>query len=385
MTRPPLETTGRPSLEAPSPALCRQESLLRNLVDSSVDGIFVCEVDGRIVLFNRGAERLLGYTAEEATAGLDVSALFAPGTAAAVLECMRSGKHGGVGQLTRHEVTAIAKGGAEIPVSLSGGILYDEAGREEAVFGIFRDLRKLQEIQQRLLQSEKMAGLGRLAAGVAHEINNPLSGILLFGHLVLERLGEAHPVAEDLRVVIREAERCKEIVAELLQFSQKGEPRHESVNVNEEVRRALSVVSKLPLWQGLELRLELEEGLSPIWGDATKFGQVVTNLLVNAAQALEGQGRVTVCSRHRRDQDLVELVVSDNGPGIAPEIQSKIFDPFFTTRAAKGGTGLGLSLCYAAVKEHKGTIRVESRPGQGATFRVWVPALQIAVANDEAL
>lgn len=382
---PGASDDARPSapMYLPFSELAIQSTFLRNLVDSSVDGIIANDLKGKIFLYNQGAHRILGYLAKEAVDHLSVQQLFAPGTPRTILSRMRSDDYGGVGKLTRHEVATFAKDGTEIPVSLSGGLLYDEQGHEVAVFGIFRDLRELRDIQQRLMQSEKMAGLGRLAAGVAHELNNPMSGIMLFAHLVLEELGDNHPVAADLRVVIRETERCKEIVSDLLLFSQKGEARHESVDVNASVLRALDDVSKLPLWSGLEVRLLLEDGLSRIWGDSVRFGQVIVNLLVNAAQALAGPGCVTISSHHRQDGDIVELEVTDNGPGITPDIQGKIFDPFFTTKAAAGGTGLGLSLVYAIVKEHKGTIRVESAPGGGATFRLRIPAMHLAFVNHD--
>jgi signal transduction histidine kinase len=233
-----------------------------------------------------------------------------------------------------------------------------------------------------LLQSEKMAGLGRLAAGVAHEINNPMAGIMLYSQLVLEKVGEDHEVAEDLRVIVHEAERCKQIVGDLLEFSHQTTYEQTGVNVNEQIEKALNVLKKQPLFHNIEVVLKLHPDLSAIRGNAIRLNQVIMNIIVNAAQAMEGSGRLTIVSQLRSRGGLVEIRISDTGPGIAPDVLEQIFDPFFTTKLDGEGTGLGLSVSYAIVKEHRGSIRVESEPGQGATFSLRFPVLrQAAVAQ----
>jgi PAS domain S-box-containing protein len=324
--------------------LHRRNTFFHNLIESSVDGIMAADMKGNIILFNSGAQRILGYSKEEAFSQLHTTRLYPEGEARDILRRMRSNDYGGKGLLQRHELIAITKDGRQIPMSISGGIIYD--GKEEiATYGIFTDLRGIQKIEadlqqthKMLLQSEKMAGLGRLAAGVAHEINNPMSGITLYSNLLLERLGEDHPAAEDLHVIINETERCKQIVSDLLEF--------------------------------------LEGELSRIWGNAIRLNQVFTNIIVNAIQAMEGRGKLTIITRHRSKRGIVEIVITDTGPGIEKEILSEIFDPFFTTKAQDGGTGLGLSVSYAIVREHKGSIRVESTLGKGTSFTLRFPILQ---------
>jgi PAS domain S-box-containing protein len=369
--------------------LQRQNNFFHNLIESSVDGIIAADMKGRIILFNSGAQNMLGYTKEEAYE-LHVSRLYPEGVARELLRKMRSDDYGGRGKLLRHELIGITKDGHYIPMSLSGGIIYD-GKTEVATFGIFTDLRAIRKIEQdleqtskALVQSEKMAGLGRLAAGVAHEINNPMSGIMLYSNLILEQLGESHGAAADLKIIVHEAERCKQIVNDLLEFSHQTGHEQAAVDVNEQLRKSLGILHKQPLFDDIEVALNLEEGLSKIKGNAVRLNQVFINIMVNAAQAMKGSGVLTLTTRHRSGRHVVEVKIADTGPGMDKEVVSQIFDPFFTTKANEGGTGLGLSVSYAIVKEHQGTIHVESEPGAGATFILHFPAAPEA-ADGEAL
>ncbi len=234
----------------------------------------------------------------------------------------------------------------------------------------------LEQTHEMLLQSEKMAGLGRLAAGVAHEINNPMAGIMLFSNLVKEQLGDDHAAAGDMNVIINEAERCKQIVADLLEFSHQTSYEQTGVDVEVQIRKALDILLKQPIFHNIKLDLQIEPELSRIFANPIRLNQVFMNLIVNAAQAMQGNGALTIMARHRSNQDIVEICFKDSGPGMPKEIQNQIFDPFFTTKTDSGGTGLGLSVSYAIVREHKGTIRVNSEQGQGTTFTLRFPALQ---------
>ena len=373
------EITPRKKLAA---ELRQHSAFFQNLIDSSVDGIIAADMKGKLIVFNQGAQKMLGYTGEEALNSLHVTQLYPEGLARELMDHMRSEEYGGKGKLFRHKLTAVTKSGRMIPMSLSGGIVYDR-GKETASFGIFTDLREIQKIEQdleqthkMLLQSEKMAGLGRLAAGVAHEINNPMSGIMLYSNLILEQLEEGDPIIEDLKVINNEAQRCKQIVADLLEFSHQTTYEGSGVDLNEQLHKALVLIVKQPLFHNIEIMLDLEEGLSRIWGNPIRLNQVLMNIIMNAAQAMEGKGTLTLTSRHRAYRDMVEVCIGDDGPGIDEKTLTQIFDPFFTTKVQGEGTGLGLSVSYAIVKEHKGTIRVESRVGEGATFYLRFPVLQ---------
>ena len=367
--------------------LRRRNSFFHNLIDSSVDGIIAADMKGNFLLINKGAQSLLGYDEEEALS-LHVTDLYKKGGAYQLIKRMRSDAFGGRGRLLRHELDVKHKNGNDIPVSFSGGILYDK-DQEIATFGLFTDLRAMQQIEEdleqthnMLMQSEKMAGLGRLAAGVAHEINNPMSGIMLYAKLVQEELGEDHQLNEDLETIIREAERCKIIVADLLEFSHQTTYEMELVELNEVIHKTITVLQHQPIFHNISVEMELEETLPQIYGNPIRLNQVVMNIIVNAAQAMKGNGSLRIVSRCRANQDINEISITDSGPGIKNDLLGKIFDPFFTTKATGEGTGLGLSVSYAIIKEHKGTIRVKSSPESGTTFMLRFPVVMESLTGD---
>ncbi len=360
--------------------LRRRNAFFQNLIDSSVDGIIASDMRGHIVLFNSGAHALLGYD-EQDTLSLHVTKLYNEGVAYELIKRMRSDDFGGKGKLLRQQMIVKHKNGMDIPVSFSGGIIYDH-DQEIATFGLFTDLRALQKIEENLehthkmlMHSEKMAGLGRLAAGVAHEINNPMSGIMLYANLVQEELGEEHPLSADLQTIIHEAERCKVIVADLLEFSHQNTYEMELVDLNDVIQKTLTILQHQPLFQNVTIIRQLDPELPPIYGNATRLNQVVMNIVVNGAQAMSGKGRLRITSRTRSNKDLNEISIEDSGPGIEDDLLEKIFEPFFTTKETGEGTGLGLSVSYAIVKEHKGSIRVTSTSKTGTTFTLKFPVV----------
>jgi len=372
-----IDITTRKKLEA---RLRRRNAFFHNLIESSVDGIIASDMRGNLIIFNQSAQVLLGYDEQEKFK-LHVSGLYKEGVAKTILRRMRSDEFGGKGKLRHQELIVKHKDGHDIPVSFSGGIIYDK-DQEIATFGIFTDLRAMLQIEEdleqthnMLMQSEKMAGLGRLAAGVAHEINNPMSGIMLYSNLIKEELGDDHSAAEDLQTIINEAERCKVIVADLLEFSHQTSYEMALIDLNEVLRKTLTVIQNQPLFQNIEFKLHLEENLPPIFGNSIRLNQVILNIIVNGAQAMDGRGEFNITSRTRANHDINELIINDSGPGIEENMLDQIFEPFFTTKATGEGTGLGLSVSYAIVKEHKGSIRVLSAPGEGTTFTLRFPAV----------
>ena len=379
-----IDITQQKNLEG---ELRRRNAFFHNLIDSSVDSIIASDMKGHIMLFNQEAQSLLGYN-EEDIKSLHVTQLYNEGVAYELIKRMRSSHFGGNGKLLRHDLIVKHKDGHDIPVSFSGGIIYDR-GQEIATFGLFTDLRAMQQIEEdleqshrMLMQSEKMAGLGRLAAGVAHEINNPMSGIMLYANLVQEELGGDHPLACDLQTIIHEAERCKVIVADLLEFSHQTTYEMEPVDLNEVIQKTLTILQHQPLFQNVQIIRELSQDLPPIYGNAIRLNQVVMNIVVNAVQAMDGNGRVHITSRTRANQDINEITIQDSGPGIDNDLLEKIFDPFFTTKATGEGTGLGLSVSYAIVKEHKGSIRVTSSPETGTTFTLRFPVVMETLTGE---
>jgi two-component system, NtrC family, sensor kinase len=241
---------------------------------------------------------------------------------------------------------------------------------------------QLQQAHQRLLQSDRLASLGQLAASVAHEINNPLSGVLNYSALMTRILrdGGIPPdrVVEFrgyLERVSEQTARAGRIVSDLLAFSRRSKPHRAAADLNAVVRTTVSLVSHKLKLMGVEVDLQLDESLPPLCCDASQMQQVALNLVMNAAESTRGRGhgRVTVRSSLAAQGETVRLVVADDGEGIPPDLVDRVFDPFFTTKEEGKGLGLGLAVVYGIVQEHGGTIDIDSRLGSGTTFTVGLP------------
>jgi signal transduction histidine kinase/CheY-like chemotaxis protein len=241
---------------------------------------------------------------------------------------------------------------------------------------LYRDITGERLIQSKLLQAEKMAALGQLVSGIAHELNNPLTGIMGYAQLLLSRPLDGREAAEARRI-FEEAERAGRIVKNLLLFAREKKPERKPVDLNEIIERTLALRSYELNVHNIAIERELDAELSPVLADAHQMQQVVLNLLVNAEQAIQqGRGRGRISVRTRRVSAMrMALEVSDDGPGIDPEIASRIFDPFFTTKPVGVGTGLGLSIVYGIVQEHGGEVTAETRPGEGTDFVIELPML----------
>jgi signal transduction histidine kinase len=228
------------------------------------------------------------------------------------------------------------------------------------------------QAQRALVHSAKMAAFGQLGAGIAHEVNNPLAGILGHAQLAIRRLGPENPAKASLDLIAQETRRCSDIIKNLLRFARQDTPQFQPVNANEAVGAALSIVDHQLSLHGIRIVRELGESLPQVNGDINQLQQVLVNLAINAQQAMAGQrGELSVRTRAVGGQVLIEL--QDSGPGISSELQKKIFEPFFTTKAAGQGTGLGLSVSYGIIESHGGRIEVRSSPGHGATFVISLP------------
>ncbi|HUI53872.1 MAG TPA: cache domain-containing protein [Bryobacteraceae bacterium] len=233
---------------------------------------------------------------------------------------------------------------------------------------------ELVAMQARVAQSERLASLGMLAAGVAHEVNNPLGGILALTGLTVEEMKKDDPNRENLEEVIRQTERCRDIVKGLLEFSRQSKGNTEPVDLNKVLEDTLSLVGKQALFFNIDVVCRLEPDLPPVVADRSQFQQVFINVLMNAVQAMNERGTITVVTRHNSFANTVEVAISDTGKGIPPEEIDRIFDPFFTTKESGHGTGLGLSIAYGIVTTHRGSISVQSEVGKGSTFTIRMPA-----------
>ena len=355
-------------------------SFLNNIIRSSADGIVVVDNEGKILIFNEGAERILGYTAEEVIGNpIATSRIYRPEVAREIMRRMRSSEYGPPGKLTSLRVTLVRKDGEEVPVSFSSAIIKKD-DREMGSVGIFSDLRErlrirreLEEAKIQLLQAEKIASVGRLAAGVAHEINNPLSGILLFADILMNDLAENPQWSADLKEIIDQTLRCKHIVTRLLEFSRQSVGQRVPYDINMIIDRSVELLARQALFQDVSFMVDLQPDIPEMTGDPGQLQQVFTNLIINGGSAVSGKGRIVITSRFDPECEEVSLQFGDTGPGISPEVMDKIFEPFFTTKRPGEGTGLGLSVAYGIIQQHGGTIEVKNSHTGGALFTITLP------------
>ena len=233
--------------------------------------------------------------------------------------------------------------------------------------------KELREMQAHLVQSEKLASLGKLAAGIAHEINNPLGGILIYSHLLIEDTSKKSPHYENLKKIVKETSRCKDIVKGLLEFARPKEPEVSRIDLNDVVDRSLAIVEKQALFQNIKIKKAYTPDLPKITADGSQLQQVFMNIIINAAEAMDGKGILSLSTSLDTDGETIEAKISDTGHGINEEDKKRLFEPFFSTKEVGKGTGLGLAISYSIIQIHKGTIDVESEEGKGSTFTVRLP------------
>ena len=256
---------------------------------------------------------------------------------------------------------------------------------EENLNQLAQSHKELSEAQQQLIQSEKMASVGQLAAGVAHEVNNPLGTILLYSHMLLEKLGDKDARREELETIAKEATRCRDIVRGLLDFARQRKLQIENIDLTKILDEVLSLALKQPSFQKVEIVKTLDPSLPLISGDPVQLKEVFLNIVSNAGEAMPDGGKVTVSSRFNNRGGNIEVTIRDTGLGIPPENLNKIFMPFFTTKKIGQGTGLGLAIAYGIVKMHRGSIDVESKQKEGTIFVVKLPVINPVKSGREVI
>jgi two-component system NtrC family sensor kinase len=357
--------------------------LIDNVVQSSVSGIIAADRNGDIILANEAAEELFGYSSTEIRK-VNIEDFYPPGVARDIMSMLRDEKLGRRGKLPITQLEIISKHGEKIPVEMTAAIIY-EGGEEVATAGIFNDLReklaverKLRESQMKIGQTEKMASLGRLAAGVAHEINNPLTSILMYGSIIREKLERDHPLSNNLDYVLEDANRCKDIVKNLLAYSRQSSPSREVFPLNMLVSESLRLLHDQRLFQNVRIVPDLIDHEVLIRADKNQICQVVINLIMNSVDAMEEQGTLTLATSITKDRKTAILSVTDTGSGIPEGDVLKIFDPFFTTKEPGKGTGLGLSMAYGVLEENQGRIYVRETSEQGTTICLELPVVTLS-------
>jgi two-component system NtrC family sensor kinase len=276
----------------------------------------------------------------------------------------------------REKAIAIVQGQAELEMCLPYLLertrkIYHQLKKSHQVLQISH--RELENAQAHLIRTEKLASLGQLAAGVAHEINNPLGTITIFAHLLLKNLADDDPRREDIKMIIDEASRTKEIVQGLLSFARETKLRPGLTDINELIEDVLNLVINQSLFYNINIQKQLAQGLPSSFADGTQLKQVFFNIILNAAQAMKGQGDLYVITEVAANNQSITIKIKDTGPGIPDNVMGKLFDPFFTTK--EKGTGLGLAISYGVVERHLGKIDVKTEIGKGSTFNITLPIL----------
>ena len=363
----------------------RSRDFVEKIIERSVSAIIVADMKGVILFMNESARKLFGYTTRVAVGKSIAKYLYTPGGARSIMKKLRSREYGGVGKLYTTNMTIITASGRSVPVEMNASIIY-ENGKEIATMGIYNDLRpkikiekKLREAERiKLAQSNKMASLGQLAAGVAHEINNPLSGILIDASLIMEELEDDNPLKEDMRNIIEDTNRCKDIVKNLLAYSRQVEIKEETLDINSVIEQTFSLLQNHALLRNITIKKEFSEGMLMFKGDKNQLIQVFTNLIINSAQAIKDAGVITMKTDRDKPKGKIYIEISDTGCGIPENILPKIFDLFFTTKEEGKGTGLGLGTVQGIIEKHGGKIKVKETSPQGTTFQITLPLFTVS-------
>ncbi len=359
--------------------LKQAHDFFNNIIQSSPNAIIGTDMRGQIIIWNQGAEETLGYAASEIIGSLNVRDLYPPGLAQKVMKMMRGDEYGGKGKLRSYPMTFHDKHGRSIEGNLSANIIYDEKGDEIASVGIFVDLeerlaieRKLHKTEQQLLQSEKLAAMGRLTSQIAHELNNPLYGIMNTLELMKTEIPPQNKRRKLLEMSLSETVRVTDMLRKMLSFSKPDQEERGPVDINTILDEILLLYEK-QLWEhSIKVTSHLDETIGKVFASKNQLRQVFLNMIANARDAMSEGGRLTVTTEG--DAYYVHITIADTGHGIKEDHMGLVFETFFTTKTdSVKGVGLGLSVCYGFVKDHGGEIKVDSQWGEGSTFTISLP------------
>jgi len=344
---------------------------LARILSHSPELIITADMEGRITEFNRGAELVLACDKEEML-GKPCDQFLAADVGVDLMNKVLS-----EGSLTNHGTQLRKRNGDELEVDFHITVLKDEAGQIAGTLWIGRDVTELRTAQMQLAQAEKLSSIGEVISGVAHELNNPLSGVLGYSQLLIARHSQS-PLVRELEKINDSALRCQKIVRNLLSFARATKPEKKQLGINGIIEKTLDIKKYNLHVNNVDVVKELDPDLPCTMLDFHQIQQIFLNLINNAQHAMaakrERPSLLTI--RTSCVDDNIRAEISDNGEGMSKETLQRIFDPFFTTKEQGEGTGLGLSISYGIIKEHHGSISVDSRPGEGSTFIVEIPILQ---------
>ncbi|MBI4640349.1 MAG: PAS domain S-box protein [Candidatus Tectomicrobia bacterium] len=346
-----------------------------SIVEGSKDALTIVDLEGTVKGWNKGAEELYGFFSEEV---IGRSLLIIPDERQEELERIWEQARKGL-TVKDFETQRIRKDGRIIDISLTLFPVRDRGGETVAIGGIAKDVTERNRLHKEILQAEKLAGIGQLAAGIAHQLNTPLASILLSAQM-LEEVTDDKEVLTDIKKIVRQTQYCKEVVQSLLEFSIPSKGAKARAELNSLVKRIVEFVKPGVMKPQINIVMRLTEGTYEIFADKNQIEQLFFNLISNAVDAMPAGGKILVTTRSANPR-FVEITLSDTGKGIPKEVLPHIFEPFFTTKEAGKGTGLGLAICQRIVQEHEGSIEVQSRMGKGTTFTIRLP---LSIGGEES-
>ncbi len=366
-------------LEAANQGLRSKSSEFQALFDSIIDGVIVYDNNGMVQHRNHVCPQ---YFPQQTLPGCSCRELFHPELESAPHVCPV--ERALAGERVEISISSLPADGNARYFDVTATTIEGGINEQNRALLFLRDVtdKRLHEFQ--LIQAEKLSSIGVLAAGVAHEINNPLSSVAGYAEALLRRFNEEHSLAEDprlddftkyLQVIVRESYRCKSIIDCLLSFSRKSDGSVSNVNINAVLNEVLELIRYKSRYDRIEIQTDFQSDLPDVIADQTGLRQVCMNLLINAHQAISGSGLVKITTRMIQ-QSMVMIQISDSGCGISREAIDQIWDPFFTTKNVGQGNGLGLAVTYNIIKRLGGDISVESQCGTGSKFTVRIPACQ---------
>jgi two-component system, NtrC family, sensor kinase len=348
----------------------KSEAKYRHIFEGSMDLIFVADREMRILDINPAGAALLEYMNLPKTFdALMLSQMIRDPHQFETLSDFLHQK----GYIRDWECRLVTRTGREIDVLMSMTTRQDPGEGIVEYEGIVKDITRRKMMRKQLLQADRLASIGQLSAGVAHEINNPLGLILGYTQLLIRQAKDGSEFIKDLRTIEKQTRNCKKIVEALLNFARKTETQRSEISVNDSVAGVIDVIGGQIEKEGIHIRTEFDTRLPRILADGEKLKQVWMNLLMNARQAIGADGEILITTGIEAAGERIYVSVEDTGSGISTRFLDKIFDPFFTTKPTGQGTGLGLSVSYGIIQDHQGEITVRSEEGMGAVFTIFLP------------
>jgi two-component system sensor histidine kinase HydH len=344
--------------------LARMKTYTENVVESMADALISIDQEKKIVTLNRRAAEILGGTERELK-GQQIAEVLGQ----QVEDLLRWEEPKLI--IRGQEIEVNHRSGKEIPLSLSVAPLKDEMGREMGSVLLLRDLREIRDLQEKVRRSERLASLGRLAAGVAHEIRNPLSSIRGFAQFFMQRFKGQEKEQEYSSLMVKEVDRLNRVITELLDFARPKEPHREPHSLESILEHSLKLLEPELVRKKVKIEKEYQPNLPSVLVDRDQFSQAFLNLLLNSLESMGDDGKIKIVLEKENGKDSLKVSITDTGRGIPQGDLGKVFDPFFSTK--RKGTGLGLAIVHQIIEQHRGDIMVESREGSGATFQITLP------------